>query len=47
MAAPDWRRMFRKAFPALLGVSLVAIPVAILAPAIRKARRAAEASTTT
>ena len=47
MAASGWRRRFRKAIPAAIVLSILAVPAAGLVSAVRAARRAAHASATT
>ena len=47
MAASCWRRRFRKAIPASLVAGVLAVPAAGLISAVREARRAADAATTT
>lgn len=46
--ATSWRkRVSRLLIPGSIAVGIIAVPVAILAPAILEARRAAKAATTT
>jgi hypothetical protein len=47
MAASSWRFLFRKAIPAAIVLSILAVPAAGLVSAVREARRAAHAATTT
>lgn len=47
MAGSPWRRRFRKAIPATIMLSILAVPAAGLVSAVRAARRAAHSANTT
>jgi hypothetical protein len=47
MAATCWRRRFRKAIPLAIVAGVLSVLAASLVPAVRAARRAADAAATT
>lgn len=47
VAASCWQRVFRAALPAVLVAGILAVPAVGLVSAVKKARRAAQASATT
>jgi hypothetical protein len=47
MSPTRWQRWFRKLVPVVIAANIVAVLVALMAPAVMEARRSAQASVTT